>query len=230
MARWLGGVLVMLVVATMLAACGSDDDGGAAAATARARPQTRPAVSPSANDVARAKRALVRLPDFPDGWSETGGSIRSIDCGGFQPFRGANTLVRSRRLTLEEAGVQERIAIYPTAVAARRALARLDSRRAARCLRRELRRRVSDEAGGPAGPAELVRFDRLGPAAHATRYVSTSVSSYGKVVGFIDAVHVREGHAVAALVFVSGPMPLDQALYDDVVAIVLRRLRTAPLG
>jgi hypothetical protein len=230
MTRSLRVVLVTLILATALAACGNAGDGGdrsdarTAAATTSTPPQRIP--TPPANDVTRAKRALVSLADMPQEWSEQAGNVTRLRCGSFEPFRGSSALVRSQRLTLDHAGVQERIALYPTASAARRALARLDSDRATECLRRELRRHVSEEAGAPAGPATLVRVDRLGPRAHATRYTSTSINQYGKVIGYIDAVHTLQGRALGALVFVTGPARPDEELYDDVVGLVLRRLRT----
>jgi hypothetical protein len=72
----------------------------------------------------------------------------------------------------------------------------------------------------------VVRIERLGPAATARRYISSSVSSYGKVIGYIDAVHVRAGRAVAALVLVSGPTPPETDLYEHVVQLAPRRLQT----
>lgn len=233
--RTLGLMSVALLVAAALAGCGSARDAGGSGtvATARTRPSsTRPATTTPArtaageHDVARARDALVRLADLPDGWTEQAGAVTRLHCGSFEPFGRTSALVRSLRLTQEHAGVQERIALYPTAADARRALRRLDSRTAAGCLRRELRRHVSKESGGPAGPAQLVRAEPLGPGAQARRYVSTSVSSYGKVVGYIDAVHIRVGRALGALVLVTGPSPPDEKLYERVVAVVTRRLRT----
>jgi hypothetical protein len=224
----MGVVLIMLLVAVGIAACGDAGDGGerSVAATTRTQEARAPPARASRSDLALAQGALVRLADLPDGWTEDRGTVTRLHCGAFHPFRGASALVRSTRLTQEHSGVQERIAVFPSAAIARRELVRLDSRTAAGCLRREVRRRVSEEAGGPAGPAELVRAERLGRGAQARRYVSTSVSSYGKVVGYIDAVHVLTGRALAALVFVSGPTPPDEALYDRVVKLVSRRLQT----
>jgi hypothetical protein len=223
--RSLGVVLVMLVVAAGVAACGSADKGdGGGAAAASARTQRPAAPSPPATDVARARTALVRLADMPQGWSEQRGNVTRLRCGSFEPFAGASALVRSRRLTQEHSGVQERIALYRSTAAAARALRRLDSRTAASCLRRELQRHVSEESGGPAGPATLVREERLGPTSRARRYTSTGVGNYGKVVGYIDAVHARVGRALAALVIVAGPSPPDEALYNRIVAVATRRL------
>jgi hypothetical protein len=223
MTRSLGVVLVTVVVATAAAACGGagDEASRTVATAARTQPAAPP---PPASDLARAKDALVRIADMPHGWEQQNGNVTRIRCGSFEPFAGASALVRSRRLARDHAGVQERIALFRSEAAARRALRRLDSRTAAGCLRRELRRHVTEEANGPAGPAELVRGERLGPASHAWRYVSTAVSNYGKVVGYIDAVHARVGRSIAALVIVSGPAPPDEALYDRVVALVTRRL------
>ncbi|MGN6189699.1 MAG: hypothetical protein ACTHOE_12445 [Conexibacter sp.] len=226
----------MLVLATAVGGCGNAGSRSAGGTTAtapasatkpstQARPPPRPA-----NDVARAEAALIRLADMPSReWSQQSGNVTRLHCGSFEPFAGARALVRSRRLTQDHAGVQERIALYRSPAAAAHALRRLDSRIAANCLRHELRRHVSEESGAPAGPAELVRAEPLGPTANARRYTSTSVSQYGKVVGYIDAVHARVGRALAALVIVSGPAPPDEALYNRVVALVTRRLN-ATLG
>jgi hypothetical protein len=232
--RSLGIVLVVLVAATAQAACGDAGDdgdaGGTVAATTRTQAQPRPRPpAPPANDVARARRGLVSVADLPEGWSEQSGTVTRLNCGDFEPFAGATVLVRSRRLTAGNEGVQQRIALYRSPAAAARALRRLDSRPAAECLRRELRRRVSQESDGPAGPAQLVRAERLGPSSNARRYTSTSVGNYGKVVGYIDAVHARVGRALAALVVVSGPTPPNEDLYNRVVAIARRRL-DATLG
>jgi len=225
-------VLVMLVLATIgMAACGEtgDDDadrgdrGTVATTTARTPP---PAPAADLNDVAHARRALIRLADLPEGWREEEGSVTRLDCGTFHPYDGASSIVTSARLTIDSAGVQERIAIYPSVAASRRALRRLDSRPATTCLRQELRRHVSAEAGGPAKPTQLARLDRLGPTAHARRYITSAIGNYGKVIGYIDAVHERVGRALVALVFVAGPAPPDEELYDSVVALVSRRVKT----
>jgi len=226
--RSIGVVLVMLLVAMAVAACGGAGDENAAStvATTTARRQPAPPrTSADASDVALATRSLVRLADVPDGWSESGGTVTRLECGRLQPFRGANALVRSKRLTHDHYGVQERVALYPTSAAARAALRRLESHTAVNCLRRELRRHVSDEAGGPASPARLVRAERMGPSSTTRRYISVSVSSYGKAIGYIDAVHVRIGRALAALVFVSGPLPPEEPLYERIVQIAPRRLQ-----
>lgn len=227
MRRGLGVVLVVLVAATALVACGSADDRGsgrAGTATASSSPQARPPPA-ATDDVTAARGALVRLADLPKPWTVQGGNVTRLRCGGFDPFAGADALVSSRRLVFEGEGVQERIALYRSAAAAARALRRLDSRTAANCLRHELRRHVSAEAGGPSGPARLVRAERLGPTSHAKRYTSIAVGTYGKVAGFIDAVHARVGRALLALVLVSSPQPPEEALYERVVAVVTHRLQ-----
>jgi len=217
----------MLLVAMAVTACGaaSDDGGGRTVATSSTQTNAASSASADVSDVALAKRALVRRADLPGGWGMDSGTVTKLNCGRLQPFRGASALVRSRRMTQDHAGVQERVAVYPDVASARQALRRLDSSAAAVCLRRELQRRVSEEAGGPASPARLVRAERLGPTATARRYISSSISSYGKVIGYIDAVHVRIGRALGALVFVSGPAPPEVELYDHIVQLAPRRLQ-----
>lgn len=231
MSRSMGVVLVMLLVATAIVACGDTGDdraGDSAATTTRTQPPAS-RVSENVSDVALAKRALVRLADLPGGWTEDGHTVTRLQCGALQVFHGASALVRSKRMTQEHLGVQERVAVYATVAGARAALRRLDSPTAADCLRRELQRHVSDESGGPARPARLVRAERLGPTATARRYISASISSYGKVIGYIDAVHVRVGRALGALVLVSGPAPPEVDLYERVVQLAPKHLQ-ATLG
>lgn len=221
MTRSLAVVLMMLVVATTVAACGNasdDHDNGTVAAATSTTPR------PPGDDAARATRALVTLADMPQEWSEEQGSVTRLHCGGFQPFRGSSVLVTSRRLTQDKVGLQERIALYPTAAAARRALARLDSRRSMDCVRGELQRHVSEEAGAPAKPARLLRKDRLGPRAHATVYMSTSHGQYGPLSGYIEVVHARHGRALAALGLVTGPARVDEDISEHVIRLILRRL------
>jgi hypothetical protein len=220
--RSLGFVIVVLLLA--LAACGDAGDRGTAATT-----RTRAVARPPASDEARAERALIRLADFPRVWRAERGTLVKIRCGTLKPYDGSIVLLTTRRLTRDHIGVQQRIAVFPSVAGARTGLQRLDSRAAAGCLRRELQRYVSTEAGGPATPPQLARFDRIGPNAQARRYISTAISSFGKVFGSIDAVHVRVGRALVALTLVSGPSPPEAELYDHVVHLVLRRLH-AVLG
>lgn len=222
MTRSLGFVIVVLLVA--LAACGDADDRGTAATT-----RTRAAAPPPASNEARAEHALIRLTDFPREWRAERGTLVRIRCGTLNPYDGATVLLTTRRLTRDHVGVQERIAVFPSVAAARAGLRRLDSRVAAGCLRRELQRYVSAEAGGPASAPQLARFDHIGPNAQARRYISTAISSFGRVFGSIDAVHVRANRALVALMVVSGPAPPEAELYDRVVHLVLRRLH-AVLG
>jgi len=220
----MGVGLVALAVALPLAACGSAGERPVGAAAAR----TAPAPAPATGDTARAKRALIRLSDLGRGWHAQAGKVRRLHCTDVEPFAGATALVRSPRLIRGRLGTQERIAIFRSTGAARHALRRLDTPAASRCLRREVRRHASEEAGGPAGPARLVRSDRLGPASQAARYVSTTVGVYGRVATVIDAVHVRVGRAIAAILVVSGgPAPLEASGYEQLRALATRRLQVA---
>ena len=218
-------LMAFVVAASAMVACGNVDDGsrGDRAAVVRAPPSP----SPRRDDAARAREALIRRPDMPKSWREQSGNVARLHCGTFDPFAGASAVVRSLRLTGGHAGVQERIALYRSAAAAAHALRGLDSARSVNCLRRELRRHVTAESGSPASPATLVREEPLGPTAHAKRYTSWSVGNFGRVVGFIDVVHARVGRALAALVVVSDSIPLDERLYDQIVALVRRRLHSA---
>ncbi len=224
MKRLLGIVVLVLLATAALSACGGagGDDGGTAAATTAAPPPAPTHVG----DRALARRALVRRADFPDEWVQQGAPATDLRCDGTDPFVGARALVGSKRIVLDDVGVQETVAVFPTVAATRRAYGRINSRAALRCLHRDVRRRVSKEAEGPAKPLSLVRVEAFGGGAgRAMRFTTTATSSYGLVQGYIDAVHLRAGRMLGALVIVSGLSILDEDVYEHAVSLFARRLR-----
>ena len=227
--RCFAGLVLAALLATSLAACGDAGehaDRGATAARTSA-PRTAPATPANGSERTLAEQALLRLDDFPAEWDAGQGLRSSIRCRA-RPFRGARVLVNSAQLTQGQIGVQETIGVFPTAAAGRRAFARINARPAMSCLREEMRRRISVEAGAPASPVELMRLERLGPEVLAKRFASSAPTPYGTNTGYIDSVHFRVGRALAALVVVVGLREPDEALYERVVALSQRRLRATP--
>jgi hypothetical protein len=104
---------------------------------------------------------------------------------------------------------------------------RLNSPQSTECLRRNARIRMSEQTEGPASRPRLIRVETVGRRARALRFVATAPSQLGLVEGLIDAVHVRVGRGIGALAIVSGPAPVGEALYDDLVAAFRRRLHGA---
>jgi hypothetical protein len=220
------GIVLAMLLTVAIAACGGAGSGDRS--TAAAARGAKPA-SAAASDRALAARALVRLTDFPRTWEAEATPVTNLRCNGLDPFRGASVLLGTHRLTKEAVGVQETIAVFPTVATARRAYVRINSHAAMTCLRRDVRRRVTREAGGPAQPPRLVRIERVGADGIAKRFTSSAIAPYGPVTGYIDAVHLRARRSLAALVLVSGLAPTDEALYERVVQLMARRLR-ATLG
>ena len=220
-------VVGVVLAALLLVGCG--DEGPSASTPADAPPRTQrsddPAAErPASGDRGLARAALVRLDDLPSGWGEIPTPLPNLRCGAADPFRGAAVVVASNRLALETTGIQETVAVYRTEAASRRAYARINSRAALACLRRNVRQDMSEEAAAPASPPRLVRSGAVGRSARAMRYVADIPNAAGTMHGYIDAVHARSGRAVAGLVIVAGLEPFEEALYERVVTRMTSRL------
>lgn len=222
-----GVVLVVLLLAGLLSACGDEHGsaGGAATGTTTAAATPAPRPPESARTIARA--ALVSLDDFPVGWGRADVPVPDVRCGDLNPYAGARAISGSQRILLDQTGVQETVAVFASDGASRRGFARINAPGAMRCLRQDVRREMSTEAGGQASPLQIARVERLGRWGRATRLSATAPSSIGQVTGSIDAVHMRVGRGLGALVIVSGLGPVDDALYARVLKLFSRRLHAA---
>lgn len=222
-------ILVVLLLAAPLSACGDEHTAASRPATGTTAATTsvqRTAHAPSSARAA-ARMALVRLEDFPVGWGKVDVPVPDVRCGRTNPFAGARAISGSLRILREQIGVQETVAAFASDGASRRAFARINAPGAMRCLRQDVRQEMTAEAGGPASPLEVARVEPLGRWGKATRLSSTAPSSVGQITGSIDAVHLRAGHGLGALVIVSGLGPVDEELYERVVKLFSRRLRAA---
>jgi hypothetical protein len=218
------GMLLVTLLAVSLPACGDERSVANTSTTAAAAHRSS---APQLSARAIARRALVRLDDFNADWEISNVRAPDVRCGRTNPYAGARVVSGSKRIVRERTGVQETIAVFANSAASRRAFKRMNSRPAMGCLRRDMRREVSAEAGGQASPLELVLLDRPERWEKATRFASVAPSSLGLVRGSIDAVHLRVGHALGALVIVSGLSGIDGDLYERVTKLFARRLRAA---
>jgi hypothetical protein len=222
--RWISIALVAL--ATGSAGCGEDRTTAADPEPPATSATTATTATPpdGLSDRALARRALLRLTDFPAGWVEQRQAVPDVRCGGVDPFGGATAVVGSGRMAHEDTGVQQTVSVFRTAAASRRAYALINSPEAMRCLRRDARQRVAIEAGGPAQPLELARIESLGRWGVAKRFSAQAAGPVGKVSGYIDVVHLRVGRGLAALVIVAGLQPLPDDLYARLEQTVEERL------
>jgi hypothetical protein len=223
------GIVVLIMLAAVLSACGDerhDASASAASATAAATTATQPrsAAPAQLGDRALARSALVRLDDFPGGWGLANVPPPDVRCGTTNPYRGARVVTSSKRIVQDQLGVQETVVLFDRADASGRAFARMNAPAAMRCLRQSVRRELSKEAGAQASPLEVARVDRPGRWERATRFSATAPSSIGEIRGSIDAVHLRVGRGLGALVIVSGIGPVEESLYDRVTRLFARRL------
>jgi hypothetical protein len=219
----------LLATVSVLAGCGenhatSAGSGRVAPATTATHPAAHP--HPRLSDRALAGGALVRVADLAPGWRRFGAAIPDLRCSS-RPFQAAHAGATTERLTLENTSIQERVEVFSSVAASRKAFARLNDPVSIACLRRTAYVRMSEQTEGPPTRPQLARTESLGSSGRAIRFTATAPSQIGVVHGVIDAVHVRVGRGVGALAIVSGPTIVSEEAYEAVVAAFQRRLRAA---
>jgi hypothetical protein len=218
-------IVLLTLLAAALSACGDAREDGAPATVAQHA--QRPPTAAQASDRVRARRALVRLRDFTAAWSLADVPVPDVRCGETDPYAGARVVASSKRILRDKVGVQETVTLFRGSRASARAFARMNAPAAARCFRRDVRRELTKEAGAQASPLEVARIEWPAHWEKATRFSATAPSSLGVIQGSIDAVHLRVGRALGALVIVSGIGPVQVPLYDRVMKLFSRRLHAA---
>lgn len=222
-------IVLPLCAAVSLCACGA-----ARSPSARTRPAaTRaravlhaPPPAGARGDRALALAALVRRADVPARWTEQRAIKPELHCRS-RPFRGARTSATSARFVQENTSFEETVAIYRDVAASRRALTRLDGRASIACLLRSVHAHMNEQTEGTATEPQLARSEAIGANGLALRFTASGESQVGVVQGVIDAVHLRAGRGLGALLIVSGPNVIDEAVYERVVALFERRLHAA---
>ncbi len=212
------------VALCFLAGCGQEHPSATHSGTA-ARTTARP--TPVAHgDRALVASALVQRTDFSEQWEESSVPAPDLRCSS-APFRTAASSAASHRLQLQDTTFQELVGVFGTPAASRAAYARLNSPASMACLRHNARVRMSERTEGEASRPELVRAEPVGRWGKAVRLRATGPSQVGVVHGTIDAVHVRVGRALGALMIVSGPAAVSETRYEQIVAAFTRRLHDA---
>jgi hypothetical protein len=118
---------------------------------------------------------------------------------------------------------QQTIAVLPSAAAANQASRDLASAPAQACFERALYGEINRRKGlRHFSPMVVLREDPGGQ-----RSTITSTMEYGEVPMYIDEIRTRAGRLLADTVVIAGPRPVDEQVYDSLVALVARRLRVA---
>lgn len=224
-----GTVALVVIALSLLGGCGEDAATTvppAAETTLRDERPAKPASPAPRGDRALAASAVLRRADLSSGWGDSKASVPDLRCSS-RPFRSALAKVDSRLLELEQTSVQETVAVYRTPAEGRRAFGRLNSDPSIECLRRRARARMSKQTEGPPTRPEIARAESVGRWGAAMRFTSEGPSQVGTVRGIIDAVHVRVGRGVGALLIASGPSAPAGEVYEEVVAAFRERLDDA---
>jgi len=223
-------LLAAAILAVPLAGCGdqrsstSTDDGHAAAATT---------TSTSRPDDALVRAALVRLSDFPAGWTARPDDPNDFRCP-------ATAAVESRPYAKSDrfqpangqGAVQHEVSVFASARAADAGLDALASPQTLACFARQgeqsVRRQVA--AGTQVGHVTALRLANVAPSGDRTAgaRLAYPVSANGTTTTiYEDFSFSRVGRGLSLFAFVTQGAPPDDTLTADLARRGARRLRTA---
>ena len=154
---------------------------------------------PLPRDQALARRASLRIADFPTGWESFPGQDPFFPCRGFEPNLSKLTVHGEAESLVfieldETAGAWTSTSVYASTEEARTAFVRLATIEAARCVAKE----AADDGSEVLGVGTL-GFPRLGDATRAFRIRVTEDG----IGGFGDIVYIRRGRVLIRLGFVA---------------------------
>jgi len=207
-------VLALVAAAVSMAGCG---DAREAASVTRPPEARAPDRSP------RHGRLVIERAELGSDWS-TGRSIRTTSCDVASPFTTAKRVISSPSFEREHTLIQQRVGRFADDSAARRGFDALRSAAATSCLLGAIRRHMEERAGGASDPLMEIRRERPFAGAVGTRYHTKVLSPIGLSDAYIDVVLVHMGPLVSWLVVVAGLRPLDQELFEGMVARIASRM------
>lgn len=234
-------VVLMLTIVLVLVGCGGDDEdsGGGTATTERseAPSETDSREQPKVEaDQRIGEKAELVLEDFPTGWQQADDEEDSerSECSGISDARDATSAqaFSPRFSRVENTSAENAVYVYADEAAATDAFAGLVSSETRRCLGEEIGELLGDEErAGPGGKVEVgepetsrVSIEPLGDEREAARITIPFQSQGIDVDVTIDAVFVRVGRGIAALVFVDVLSGFDEDLKAELTSKVVRRL------
>jgi hypothetical protein len=219
--------------------CGGGDGGngrqgaeGAFSGPTDAAPASSAAPTPAQEKVV-ARRALLRLDDFPVDWQESDDpDNEQSHCKGIRgPRKATSGRATSPKFhqgttTVAEGGVF----LYADEAEARDAFGKLSARATRRCLAREVADTAAEETEGTPeltiGEPSTVRLpvERQGDQRAGGRATLPMSTSGLDIELTVDYVFVRVGRGVALLALADVQRPFDEDLRADLTRTVVRRL------
>ena len=224
-----GRTTLLTLTLAAVAAAGFTACGGTAASSDRERGRSRPAPRQSVrhaqprDDRAVARRALIRVGDLPAGWSAES-PVRTVARCSARALRATTALESSARMHLNYTDIQEDLGLYATPRGSASAFRRLNSRQSEACLRNAMYHRIrARQRGARVAPLSVVRVDRPEAWTRSVR-LTTTVTTRTVDAGYIDVVRIRKGRALALLLLISSPSPLDEQSYAAVNDLMNQRI------
>jgi hypothetical protein len=188
--------------------------------------------SSESSDAAIAKRVVLRVTDFPAGWSRTPDGAKDTGCfSGALKRHSPTAFVEGPRVSTGENGTDasQSVVVYGTRAGARRALTAVTASSVFACYRAKIPAILK-----PAGlkmesfTGGQLSFDRLGDVLKAYRYKVALSKSGDKAALFLDYVFVLRGRVLVSTGFVGAFTEPDVFVEHSVLAKVVAR--TPPSG
>jgi hypothetical protein len=197
--------------------------------TSTAAHASRPARAVKRPMAAVVSDALIQYANLGSTWSRESKAPRTVDCTAVQPWRSARVKRSTPIFRSNYVAIQEIVAAFPDAHAARRARLELGSAPGQRCFQRVMRKEGDAEmSSAHFQPVRIMRAETPLPGVEATRSVMTTRGGVPPGAVFIDEIRTRLGVYLADTVVVSSTNPLEGHVYNALIAVIDRRLRQAP--
>lgn len=182
--------------------------------------------APARSDRLVARAALLSLGELGSGWRPTT-AVGGRRCQATERAWRTARATASSAFALYRNVLQQTVTVFADERAARRDFAALESVGALRCLYRELHRGIETTAGAHVSHMRTIRVEEETAQTSATRAATTVDSPIGPASVYIDQVRTWAQRGVSVAVLVQVGSPVEESVYDTLVARLKRRLETS---
>lgn len=211
-------VFALLIALAAAGGCGTGSD-RAGTSTSAARVASRPL-----DDRQLAGAAVLRKQDLRAGWTQADATAPAR-CGG--PSRwtvNARATAASPSFHSKYAVVQQNVGVFADERTALGVFRELAGQQARVCFYRALLQGVLANGGrGSVSRPTVIRSEGEPRTLSSTRSVVEADSILGRVSIYADNVRLQVGRLVSVIVMVEVGKPIDEAVYEAVVATLRRR-------